>query len=56
MKKAKAFNECYKAVVACEDKGGRKRCELFKELPDRRVRVFKLLLFSRILTLDAGLR
>jgi ATP-dependent helicase STH1/SNF2 len=46
----KAFNECYKAVVACEDETGRKRCELFKDLPDRRVRVFTLLLLSRILT------
>jgi hypothetical protein len=33
----KIFNECYKAVVACEDDTGRKRCELFKELPDKRV-------------------
>lgn len=33
----KAFNECYRAVLACEDETGRKRCELFRELPDRRV-------------------
>ncbi|OCH84421.1 hypothetical protein OBBRIDRAFT_408699 [Obba rivulosa] len=33
----KAFNECYKAVLNCEDDTGRRRCELFKELPDRRV-------------------
>ena len=35
----KAFNEVHKAVLACEDTDGRKRCELFRELPDRRVRV-----------------
>ncbi|KAH6917669.1 SNF2-family ATP dependent chromatin remodeling factor snf21 [Coprinopsis sp. MPI-PUGE-AT-0042] len=35
-KMKKAFNECTKAVVSCEDDTGRKRCELFKELPDRR--------------------
>ncbi|KAJ7859520.1 SNF2-family ATP dependent chromatin remodeling factor snf21 [Mycena olivaceomarginata] len=29
------FNECYRAVVALEDADGRKRCELFRELPDR---------------------
>ena len=34
----KAFNECFKAVVNCEEEGtGRKRCELFREIPDRRV-------------------
>ena len=33
----KAFNECYKAVLNCEDDTGRKRCELFKEVPDKRV-------------------
>jgi ATP-dependent helicase STH1/SNF2 len=32
----KAFMECYKAVLACEDETGRKRCELFRELPDKR--------------------
>jgi len=32
----KAFNEVYKAVLACEDVDGRKRCELFRELPDKR--------------------
>ncbi|KAF8546993.1 hypothetical protein OG21DRAFT_1490621 [Imleria badia] len=32
----KAFNEVHKAVLACEDIDGRKRCELFRELPDRR--------------------
>jgi hypothetical protein len=36
-KMKKAFAECHKAVMACEDEVGRKRCELFKELPDRRV-------------------
>ncbi|KAJ6498002.1 SNF2-family ATP dependent chromatin remodeling factor snf21 [Mycena vitilis] len=34
-KMKKIFNECYRAVVACEDSDGRKRCELFRELPDR---------------------
>ena len=33
----KAFMECYRAVLACEDETGRKRCELFREVPDRRV-------------------
>jgi ATP-dependent helicase STH1/SNF2 len=32
----KAFMECYKSVLACEDETGRKRCELFREVPDRR--------------------
>ncbi|KAJ2914877.1 hypothetical protein MD484_g5545, partial [Candolleomyces efflorescens] len=32
----KAFSDCYKAVTACEDETGRKRCELFRELPDKR--------------------
>ncbi len=32
----KAFMECHKAVLACEDENGRKRCELFRELPDKR--------------------
>jgi len=36
-KMKKAFNECYKAVLGSEDETGRKRCELFRELPDRRV-------------------
>ncbi|KIL71095.1 hypothetical protein M378DRAFT_20506 [Amanita muscaria Koide BX008] len=35
-KMKKAFAECYKAVLACEDETGRKRCELFRDLPDRR--------------------
>ncbi|KAF8624854.1 hypothetical protein AX15_005734 [Amanita polypyramis BW_CC] len=35
-KMKKAFAECLKAVLACEDETGRKRCELFRELPDRR--------------------
>lgn len=35
-KMKKAFNEVYKAVLACEDTDGRKRCELFRELPDKR--------------------
>lgn len=34
----KVFNECYHAVQVCEDPDtGRRRWELFKELPDRRV-------------------
>jgi ATP-dependent helicase STH1/SNF2 len=36
-KMKKVFAECYRAVVACEDSEGRKRCELFRELPDRHV-------------------
>ncbi|KAF9808693.1 hypothetical protein IEO21_07780 [Rhodonia placenta] len=32
----KAFNEIYRAVLSCEDEHGRKRCELFREVPDRR--------------------
>ncbi|KAF8640822.1 hypothetical protein AX17_000471 [Amanita inopinata Kibby_2008] len=36
-KMKKAFAECHKAVLACEDDTtGRKRCELFRELPDKR--------------------
>ncbi|KAJ7171766.1 SNF2-family ATP dependent chromatin remodeling factor snf21 [Mycena crocata] len=34
-KMKKVFAECYRAVVNCEDSDGRKRCELFRELPDR---------------------
>lgn len=37
-KMKKIFNECYRAVQACEDPTtGRRRWELFKELPDKRV-------------------
>lgn len=43
-KMKKAFIECYKAVLACEDETGRKRCELFREPPDRRVSGRSLLL------------
>ncbi|KAH9011009.1 hypothetical protein EDB85DRAFT_2230956 [Lactarius pseudohatsudake] len=32
----KAFNECYKAIMNCADENGRKRCDLFRELPDKR--------------------
>jgi ATP-dependent helicase STH1/SNF2 len=32
----KAFNECYKAIMNCTDEHGRKRCDLFRELPDKR--------------------
>jgi len=35
-KMKKAFLECHKAVMACEDDTGRRRCELFKDLPDKR--------------------
>ncbi|KAF7306400.1 hypothetical protein MIND_00431200 [Mycena indigotica] len=34
-KMKKVFNECHRAVLACEDTDGRKRCELFRELPDK---------------------
>ena len=37
-KMKKAYNDCYKAVLVCEDALGRRRCELFKELPDKKVR------------------
>ena len=37
----KAFNECFKAVASCEDElTGRKRCELFRDVPDRKVCTF----------------
>ncbi|KAH9964520.1 SNF2 family N-terminal domain-containing protein [Russula dissimulans] len=32
----KAFNECYRAIMSCSDETGRKRCDLFRELPDKR--------------------
>jgi len=32
----KAFNECYKAIMNCTDENGRKRCDLFREPPDKR--------------------
>ncbi|KDQ54948.1 hypothetical protein JAAARDRAFT_71726 [Jaapia argillacea MUCL 33604] len=35
-KMKKAFAECYKAVLNCTDETGRKRCDLFRELPDNR--------------------
>lgn len=42
-KMKKAFNECYKAVQAIEatndDGTTRKRCELFREVPDKKVRL-----------------
>jgi ATP-dependent helicase STH1/SNF2 len=37
----KAFAEVQKAVMACEDETGRKRCDLFKELPNKRVRIWR---------------
>lgn len=33
----KAMNDCYKAIVNITDETGRKRCEMFKELPDKSV-------------------
>lgn len=33
----KAYNDCYKAVLVCEDDTGRRRCDLFKDLPDKKV-------------------
>ncbi|KAG1758019.1 P-loop containing nucleoside triphosphate hydrolase protein [Suillus lakei] len=35
-KMKKVFNEVHRAILACEGKDGRKRCELFRELPDKR--------------------
>lgn len=35
----RVFAECYKAVSLCEDETGRRRWELFKELPDKKVRI-----------------
>ena len=34
----KALNDVHKAVLNLEDETGRKRSDLFRELPDRRVR------------------
>ncbi|KAJ7102506.1 SNF2-family ATP dependent chromatin remodeling factor snf21 [Mycena belliarum] len=34
-KMKKVFAECYRVVVSCEDADGRKRCDLFRELPDK---------------------
>ena len=36
-KMKKAYNECYKAVLNCEDENGRRRSDLFKELPDKKM-------------------
>lgn len=41
----KTFNEIYKAVLNCEDENGRKRCELFREVVDKRVSNFILFLY-----------
>lgn len=38
-KMKKAYNDCYKAVLNCEDDNGRRRCDLFKELPDKKVKL-----------------
>lgn len=35
----KAFQECYRAVQACVAEDGRSRCDLFRELPNRKVRL-----------------
>ncbi|KAG8966745.1 hypothetical protein FRC03_011386 [Tulasnella sp. 419] len=32
----RVFGECHKAVMTCTDDNGRKRCELFKELPSKK--------------------
>ena len=50
----KAFAECYRAVLACEDETGRKRCELFRDLPDKRVRNMRFLV-RQTLICTAGL-
>lgn len=47
----KAYNDCYKAVLNCEDDTGRRRCELFKELPDKKV-PFIVFLISAKLTIS----
>jgi len=53
----KAFNECYKAVINCEEEGtGRKRCELFREVPDRRVRTSFPVRIIAVLLLRFGCR
>jgi hypothetical protein len=36
-KMKKIFQQIYAAVVATTDETGRKRCELFKDLPDKKV-------------------
>jgi hypothetical protein len=36
-KMKKAYNDCYKAVHSCMDENGRRRCDLFKDLPDKKV-------------------
>ncbi|KAH9017499.1 hypothetical protein EDB85DRAFT_1897630 [Lactarius pseudohatsudake] len=38
----KAFNECYKAIMNCADENGRKRCDLFRKLPDVTPNVVRL--------------
>ena len=44
----KAFLECQKQVMICEDHDGRKRCELFKEVPDRKVSAPSMWFFQRM--------
>lgn len=44
----KAFAECYRAVLACEDESGRKRCELFRDLPDKRVSLIDFFSMSNL--------
>lgn len=45
----KAFAECYRAVLACEDESGRKRCELFRDLPDKRVSLIDFFSMSNLI-------
>ena len=40
----KAYNECYKAVLNCEDETGRRRCDLFKDPPDKKVSLVTIFL------------
>ena len=55
-KMKKAFMECYRAVLACEDETGRKRCELFREPPDKRVTIIQAIRWwSFMLTFIIGL-
>lgn len=44
----KAFLECQKQVMICEDDTGRKRCELFKDVPDRKVSALIIYFFQEI--------
>lgn len=46
----KAFQECYRAVQACVAEDGRSRCDLFRELPNRKVRL--LIPYTHLLGTD----